>query len=236
MILGIKPRCFVAVTSFAMTFPCCALEIRIGTRATSPGLVASVPVTLENAPTNLSSFAFYLTNSTLLTLPTVQPGPSQPNLTAFVDDFGNGVYRVTGFVLSDPPIGNGMVASLDFAVAPLTPFGIYGETFTATPTPNPEARSLVTSDPIPSTGSNGAVIVSVQPQITHFEIHTNGSSSFHLEFGGTPGVTYAIEGSTNFVHWISVGQSTATFPDGAASFIDADIYSYPYRFYRVIAP
>jgi len=213
-----------------------ALDIQIGTRATLPGFTASLPVTLATAPTNLSAFAFYLTNSTALSLPTVQPGPAQPNLNAFVDDFGNGVYRVTGFVLNDPPIGNGVVATLNFAVSLVIPFGIYPETLTATPTPNPEARALVTSALIPSAGANGAIIVTIPPQITHFEVHPGGSPSFHLEFDGTPGVTYTVQGSEDLVAWINLGTATAAIPSGVASFIDADLPIYPWRFYRVVIP
>ena len=35
-----------------------ALDIQIGTRATTPGSTAGLSVTLANAPTNLSAFAF----------------------------------------------------------------------------------------------------------------------------------------------------------------------------------
>jgi hypothetical protein len=227
---------FFLVLLLACASPALALDIQLGTGATVPGFTATVPITFADTPTNLSAFAFYVTNAAALGLPTVQPGPAQPNLSAFVDDFSNGVYRVTGFVLDDPPITNGLVATLTFAVSALVPHGRYPEAFTAAPAPNPEARALVTSELLPSNGANGAVLVTVPPQITHLEVHTDGPPSFHLEFTGTPGLTYTVQGSTNFVDWVPVGTATATLPVGAASFIDSDLPLHPYRFYRVTAP
>jgi len=229
-------RALLLLLQFVTAYAAHALDIQIGTRAATPGSTAHVPVTLADAPPNLSAFRFHITNSPLLALPTVQAGPAQPNLQSFVDDLGNGVYRVTGFVLDAPAIGNGVVATLSFALSPATPFGIYPENFLAGPATNPEARALITSALIPSTGLGGAVQVTVQPQFTHFEVHTNGTAQFHFEFNGTPGVTYTVQGSTDLVTWTDLGPATASVPGGVASFLDADFLLHPYRFYRAVAP
>lgn len=213
-----------------------ALEVRIGTRATQPGGTVVLPVTLTDAPTNLSAFAFRLTQPGVLPVPIVHAGPNQPNLQAFVDNLGGGEYRVTGFVLTEPPIGTGIVATLEFNVSLATPFGLHPESFSTLPAPNPEGRTLVTSELVASTGSDGAVVVTIPPQVTHFEMHTNGAPVFHLEFDGTPGVTYSVQGSTNLVDWIHLGTATASSPAGIASYLDADVPLHPWRFYRVIAP
>ncbi len=135
-----------------------ALEFHIGMGSTTPGHTMVIPILASGAPANLSAFCIFLTNSPPLGLPTVGPGSAQPNLVAFVDDFGGGVFRLTCFVTNDPPIQDGELASLSYSVPHGTPPGRYplelpDPPSSAPPGPNPESRALGTSELIASIGS-----------------------------------------------------------------------------------
>jgi hypothetical protein len=215
-----------------------AMGISIGHVAAAPGGTAVVPVVLDNSPTNLSAFAFYVTNSLDIGLPTVAAGAGQPNLTAFVDDFSNGVYRVTGFVLNDPPISNGVVANLTYAIPSDAPLGVCVVAFTADPPPsgptgpNPEARSLAASDLIASTGENGSITIAGLPAeiVSQPQSRTNAAGTtaiFSVTVSGTEPLSYqwkkgisnlTNDGNVSGVFTATLTLSNVTRSDNAGSY------------------
>jgi hypothetical protein len=213
-----------------------ALEISIGSISVRAGQVAAVDVTFANAPTNsISAFALYLASSGTFGIPRVSA--AQSNVTLFVDDFGNGVYRLTGLVLNGPGIGNGVVGRLDFSIPananPATyPVAIALMPGIAPPGTNPETRALGTSEALANTATEGSITVlsgvAMPPVIASIARTNNGSV---LTIQGEPGVGYRIEASTNLANWTPIF-STNTMSN---SFEFADIAAnQPLRFYRVV--
>jgi len=142
-----------------------AVTVQLGTATIPAGSSGNLTASFANTPTNISAFAFYVTNAPFLGLPTIANGPSAPNLTVFLDDFSNGVYRITGFVTNDPPIGSGIAVQLSYDVPASTAPGTYPVVMLQAPPtngpagPNPEIRALITSVLISSLGANGSILV-----------------------------------------------------------------------------
>ena len=59
--------------------------------------------------------------------------------------------------------------------------------------------------------------------------------SLSVRFAGFPGETYAIQASTDLVHWVTLGSTTAT-SEGVIQFDDRESAKYPSRFYRIVVP
>ena len=217
-----------------------AADFQLSFTTAAAGTTAGLPVTVANAGTNLSAFAFYLATSPALRVPSVTAGPAQPNLVCFVDNFSNGVACVTGFVLNGAPIGNGPVATLSWAVPPGIAPGTYPVTVHLTPPsnaipgPNPEARSLAGSELIPSTAANGAITVTA-PAPPIVGPHRLPDGKFQFSFTGTMGVGYTVHASTNLLQWAPLGPPTA-LGGGAFSFTDPDAGQFALRFYRLSQP
>src|SRR5581483_9931315 len=70
----------------------------------------------------------------------------------------------------------------------------------------------------------------VAPSITGFSSQKDG---FHLVVTGAPNTSYAIQASTDLVHWTVLGVATQTGP-GSYLFVDTNSYLYLRRFYRVV--
>lgn len=162
-----------AIGALALVLPAQAVDIQLSSPGVVPGNSAVVRVQFTNATSaNIISFAFYLTNTPALGLPTVAAGPDRPNLTVFVDEFGGGVYRVTGIIFGGPNIGNGHIADLTFAIPGNLPLGGHPIHFLSAPPPdappgvNPEVRAAVTSALIPSTGTDGEILAAFPPTVT----------------------------------------------------------------------
>ncbi len=223
-----------------------ALDIGVGTANVPPGDNAEIKITFASSPaTPISAFALYLTNDTRFGVPSVAPGPGQPNLTCFVDNFGGGVSRVTGFVLSGGPITNGHVATLTFNVPPDLPAGLYpvvAPTTSHTNRPagiNPEVRALVTSELLAGAGANGLIHVSGRAYIT--EILPQIGSGYVLSFTGSVGMSYTIEAATNLTtppdptFWTPLTNFTVG-PSGLFQFVDVEATNHSQRFYRALFP
>jgi hypothetical protein len=199
-----------------------ALNISLGTGRTLPGNTVQIPVTLAQAPTNLSAFAFYVTNAPGWPLPTVTADSSQPQINCFVDDFSNGVCRVTAFVLTDPPIGNGPALNLGYSVPVNAAPGAHPQLFPATPPdaptgPNPEARTLVDNNDVPATASPGSILIlGPRPLLTRLQKLATG---FQFEFDGPDGTNFTVLTSTNAAAPVSAWQSLGhPIPDGPDHF------------------
>jgi len=221
------------------------LTVAVGKASAVAGGGAMIPVTLANAPTNLSTFCFFLTNAPGFGLPAVAAGPAQINLVTFVDDFSNGVFRVTGLVTNEPPIGNGVVANLIYSVpAGATP-GTYPLVLPAAPPadgpagPNPEARSLVTSSLITSAGANGFILIATvtPPYLT--SLTGLGDGAFQFAFTNTDGASFSVSATTNLAlpitSWTLIGTATQISP-GLYQFTDPAAANYSRRFYLVHSP
>src|ERR1043166_179558 len=213
-----------------------ALEISIGSTSTHPGNTATVDVMLSNAPINaVSAFAIYLSSTPAFGLPTVSA--VQTNITLFVDDFSNGIYRVTGLVLSGPSIGNGTFARLSFAIPSNAGTGIYPITiaakpYNAPPGANPETRTLITSAALAGTARSGSIAISpgssMPPLIT--SIAHQSSGVMLLTISGESGVSYRIEASTNLTDWEQIFSTNA--PGVSFQFADGAATNHVLRFYR----
>ena len=235
-----------AIWILTVACPVRALEISMGKTNVPPGIVASVPVRFADAPvTPVSAFAFYVTNDTRLGVPSVAAGLEQTNLSCFVDDFGAGLSRVTGFVLSEPAISNGHVATLSFTLPSDLPAGQYPIAFSAVvptnapPAPNPEVRALVTGELLASSGSNGWVQIPSPPVVT--DIVPQAGPAFLLSFAGSEGLSYTVQAATNLnaaptpTYWLAVTNLTAG-TGGLFEFLDLDATNHPQRFYRAVFP
>jgi len=215
-----------------------ALDISIGSTSVQPGNTATVDVVFSNVPTNpISAFAIYLSSTSSFGVPSVSVGV-QPNVTLFVDDFNNGVYRVTGLVMNGSGIGNGIVAHLSFAVPSNANAGVYPIAIAAVPRnappgANPETRALVTSDALPGTATGGSITVSsgavIPPTITGITRQFGGAML--LTINGESGVSYGIEASTNFTQWQQIFSTNTT--SSSFQFADVEATNYTIRFYRV---
>jgi hypothetical protein len=235
---GICAGCFSGLEAGVLNFT-------VGNTNTVAGGSAEIPIVVTGAPTNLSAFCFFLTNAASFGLPAVQPGSAQTNLVTFVDDFGNRVYRITGFVTNDPPIGNGTVANLIYGMPANAVAGAYPLPLTAAPPtnapagPNPEARSLATSDLIASTGANGSILVLVvtPPYLANLTALANGAIQFG--FTNASGASFSVLATTNLAlplsNWMVIG-TAAQLPAGQYQFTDIAATNYPLRFYSVRSP
>jgi hypothetical protein len=58
---------------------------------------------------------------------------------------------------------------------------------------------------------------------------------FQLQFSGFSGVSYTVLGSTNLLHWDTVGPAVQTAP-GAFEYIDAGATNHPTYYYRLRSP
>lgn len=216
-----------------------ALEISVGAGRTQPGNTVQIPITLSQAPTNLSAFAFYVTNAPGWPLPTVAADPSQSQINCFVDGFSNGVCRVTAFVLTDPPIGNGPALVLHYSAPVSAAPGTYPLLFPATPPdapvgPNPEARTLVYNADVPAIGVAGSILIlGPRPLLTHLQRMPTG---FQFEFDAQDGTNFTVLTSTNAAapvsNWQSLGHPV---PDGPNhfQFIDPSATNGVNRFYML---
>jgi hypothetical protein len=194
-------------------------------------------VTLTGAPANLSAFAFYVTNAPNWPLPAVAPAGAQAHLNCFVDDFSNGVHRVTAFVLGEPPIQNGGVLMLTYAVPPDATQAVYPLTFPPAPAtgpngPNPEARTLVENESIAAAAQPGSILVmGPRPYIVALRKLNDGVLQFRLEAG--VGTNYVVLASTNVAapvaEWEVLGQPALSAP-GVYEFADPATNA-PHRFY-----
>jgi hypothetical protein len=75
----------------------------------------------------------------------------------------------------------------------------------------------------------------VQPggaPINHLSLTTCPDDAFQIRFTGTPGQTYEIEGTADFVQWTPLWQTNS--PNGFISFIDDSASEHPHRFYRAV--
>ena len=70
----------------------------------------------------------------------------------------------------------------------------------------------------------------VRPQIGSMTRQAGGN--MRMEFTGAAGTTYAVEASTNLVHWEKIGDASQQ-PDGTFQFEDADSGKFSARFYRI---
>lgn len=90
------------------------------------GVEVLMPLRVVAAPqVPVTAFALWLTNAPALDAPTVTMGPDQSNLTVFIDSLGNGVWRVTGLILSGAPLSAGHVATLHWNLPESLPSGQY---------------------------------------------------------------------------------------------------------------
>ena len=220
-----------------------AVEIQILHASAHPGGIGTTAIDFLHVGTNqISSFELYISNSVPIGLPTVSPGPDQTNLDVFVDDFGNGVYRVTGLILGGAYITNGRVATLSFQM----PETIFPSVFplvvtttspaNAVPAPNPEVFAPKPGLIVPSTGDDGSLdfyLPFVPRPFTSLYVLGNGELRF--SFSGTNGVAYSVQATTNLVNWAGIGSATETSP-GVFEFTDPQSVTNRYRFYRLIGP
>jgi hypothetical protein len=199
---------------------------------------------LSNVGTNhISAFALYLTNSSSVGLPSVVPGADQTNLTCFVDDFDDGIYCVTGFILSGSSISNGHSATLLYSISNGVAAGNYPISFTAAPPlnaptgPNPEGRALVTSSLISGTATGGVISVVTSPATSPVitGIVPQPGRVFLLQFNGETGFSYTVEASTNLFTWQPLTNIQAG-ENGFFSLMDTAATNYPHRFYRLKNP
>jgi hypothetical protein len=68
-------------------------------------------------------------------------------------------------------------------------------------------------------------------------VTVNGNRAY-INGSGTPGASYQVEATSNLndpSSWVNLGTIIAA-PDGLLQFVDADMLTYPQRFYRFIAP
>lgn len=210
-----------------------AAEISLGTVAVLPGNSVTLPLFVQNAPTNLSAFAVWLTNAPGFATPTASASPAQPNLTVFVDPRSNGVIRVTGLILSGPPITNGHVASLHYTAPVEITAGAYPVLVAGAVSPNPEFRSLVANELLTASGAGGLILVPGEPPRLIDLIRTN--STFQFAFDGTWGTNQTVLATTNFTDWSAIGSATMIAP-GRFQFTDPDADQFPFRFYRLKIP
>jgi hypothetical protein len=219
-----------------------ALDVSVGTAVGPRGHAVSLPVTLTGAPTNLSAVAFYLTHPAGWPAPTVSPAPAQSHVQAFVDDFSNGVQRVTAFVLSDPAIQNGTLLSLHYAVPASAGSGTYPAAFSSVPMsaptgPNPEARALVDNGSIASAGHAGWIrIAGSAPYLASLRRLTDGA--FQFQFTNSGG-SYVVLATTNvslpLTQWENLG-APQLVSSNLFQFIDPAATNHPARFYQVQEP
>jgi hypothetical protein len=71
-----------------------------------------------------------------------------------------------------------------------------------------------------------------QPRIG--SLTRQASGNIRMEFAGATGTTYAVEASTDLLHWEIIGQATQQ-PDGSFQFEDANSGKFSSRFYRIVA-
>lgn len=57
---------------------------------------------------------------------------------------------------------------------------------------------------------------------------------FQLQVQGMAGADYVLQGTTDFVHWTSLGTNLA--PDNVFNLVDPASPNFPYRFYRILRP
>jgi len=96
-----------------------AANISVGTVSRAPGETAVVPVTVTNDFDEVSMLSFIIDAGTTLPMPEAVRGPDQSNIQqnhCFVDDLGNGLYRVMAFIVNTPNIafGDGHTVDLQF--------------------------------------------------------------------------------------------------------------------------
>ncbi len=231
------------LTSFALltgitSFPASALEITLSTNSTSPGNNVAISVTLSGAPTNLSALAFYVTNTSAWPLPAAASAPAQSHVNCFVDDFSNGVHRVTAFVLDEPPVQNGALLTLTYAVPPNALPGTYPLLIpvlpvNAPPGSNPEARTLASNQLIPAFAHAGSILVLAErPYLTSLAKLANGN--FRFRFDSTIGSNYSVLATTNvalpLTNWDVLG-TPSLFSPGVFEFADPAAANYRNRYY-----
>jgi hypothetical protein len=68
---------------------------------------------------------------------------------------------------------------------------------------------------------------SLRPQLSGIR---RSSGQYELTFAGAPGLTYALEASSNLVQWVALTNLLAT--NGISSFLDEGAENRPLRFYR----
>jgi hypothetical protein len=59
--------------------------------------------------------------------------------------------------------------------------------------------------------------------------------SFRATFAGTPGISYAVQTSTNLIHWTAIGFAEQV-GTGTFQFTDLTAIDFPHRFYRLMVP
>ncbi|HYG23050.1 MAG TPA: hypothetical protein VEH04_09730 [Verrucomicrobiae bacterium] len=225
-----------AVAAWAAAASVCALELSLGTHSAGAGSVVTMPVTVSGTPTNLSAVAFFVTNSPAWAIPAVIPAPSQPHVQCFVDDFGNGIHRVTAFVLGGSPIANGPLLLLNYsvpanaipAVYPLILPAVLEPPFSA----NPEARTLAGNELISSTAQPGSILVlGARPLLIPIGRLANGAFVFRVESEVS---TYSVFASTNLAapigEWENMGPPSPRGA-GAYEFVDSHATNHAARFY-----
>ena len=233
---------FASVVFCAVLFadgPARAADFVVGSATILPGQTAIVPLTVTNAQSNLSAFALYLTNASMIGVPAVAARPAFTNLSLFVDNFTNGTYRVTGLLMSGSFPGNGVIGDLSFSVPQGAATGVYPVLVPGVPptnapwVANPEARSTVTSSLLSASAAGGVIYLSVPPFFS--TLTSLGGGQFSFRFTGTPGVVYNIQASSDLTNWAFL---TAATNASAEEFVFNDLgaTNQSRRFYRVVAP
>ena len=69
----------------------------------------------------------------------------------------------------------------------------------------------------------------------HIDISQVQSSGAKLTMAGVPGDAYQVQASTDFVHWVNIGDVVIATPEGLIEVLDVDAKNYPSRFYRTLA-
>ena len=86
-----------------------------------------------------------------------------------------------------------------------------------------------------SPATSDSIIVSLPGGQTNAVLSGSVLANGHLlvAFGGVPGLTYSVQATTNFVTWTNIGTATEN-PAGVFTLEDADVPTFPHRFYRAV--
>jgi hypothetical protein len=216
-----------------------AANLVVATTQAQPGATVTLGLRFVDplgAPAG--AFALWLSNSPALGIPTAAAGPDQSNLIVFVDATNTSLCRVTGFVLNDPALSTGVVATLTWHLPTNIPPGTYSVTPASSPSPNPEWRTYSSNEPMSGTALGGWIQV-MAPGFNIQVISRTVSGVASLSWSNAPGSAFTVLAATNpavpMVQWEVLGAATES-PAGQFQFQDGQATNYPRRFYRLRTP